>query len=122
LAVYDRLLTVIMIVALVVGVWCFTAAARDRWLGRGHLAGLAVVAAAMVAQAVVAAVRLAGGDRPEEYATFLGYLVTSALFLPLAVGLSFMERTRWGAVIAGGGCVVVAVLGLRLQQLWTLDG
>jgi hypothetical protein len=25
-------------------------------------------------------------------------------------------------VIAGGGCVVVAVLGLRLQQLWTLDG
>lgn len=117
--VYERLLTAIMIVALLIGAWCFVAAARDHWIGRPHLVGLIALEAAVVAQAVVVVVRLAGGERPEEYATFLGYLVTSVVFLPLAVGLSFMERTRWGAVIAGGGCVVVAVLALRLQQLWT---
>ena len=117
--VYEHLLTAIMIVALLIGAWCFVAAARDRWIGRAHLLGLIAVEAAMVAQAIVAVVRLAGGERPAEYGTFLGYLVTSVLFLPLAVGLSLMERTRWGAVIAGGGCVVVAVLALRLQQLWT---
>jgi hypothetical protein len=38
--------------------------------------------------------------------------------VPLVVVLSFMERTRWGSVIAGSGAVVVAVLVLRLQQVW----
>jgi thiamine transporter ThiT len=62
---------------------------------------------------------MAGGDRPAELATFIGYLVTAALMLPLAVVLSFMERTRWGAVIAGVAALTVAVLVLRLQQTWT---
>ena len=116
---YERLLTALMIVALLIGAWCFVAAARDRWIGRPHLVGLVVVEAALLAQAIVAVVRIAGGERPEEFATFLGYLVTSVVVLPLAVALSFMERTRWGAVIAGAGAVVVAVLTLRLQQVWT---
>ena len=54
-----------------------------------------------------------------ELATFIGYLLTSVLFLPAALSLSFMERTRWGSVIAGSAALVVAVLTLRLQQVWT---
>ncbi len=51
--------------------------------------------------------------------TFVGYLVAASVLLPLAVALSFMERTRWGSVIAGAGSLVLAVLVLRLLQVWT---
>jgi hypothetical protein len=35
------------------------------------------------------------------------------------VGLSILEPTRWGSVIAGSGSIVVAILMLRLLQTWT---
>lgn len=115
---YQPLALAIIIVSLVVAAWCFVAARRDRWIDRSHLAGLILVEAALVAQAVLAVVRIAGGERPVQFVTFLGYLVTALIMLPLVTVLSFMERTRWGAVIAGAGAVVVAMLVLRLQQVW----
>ncbi|HEX6870792.1 MAG TPA: hypothetical protein VF163_06820 [Micromonosporaceae bacterium] len=116
---YSGLASAIIIVALLVGGWCFVAVARDRWLDRTHLAGLAVLELVLLVQAVAALIRIAGGERPEEFVTFLGYLATAVLLVPAAVLLAFMERTRWGSVIAGSACVVVAVLGLRLLQVWT---
>ena len=116
---YQALALAIMISSLLVAAWCFVAARRNRWIDWSHLIGLIVVELAVLAQAIIAGVRIAGGERPVGLLTFLGYLVTSAIMLPLTVGLSFMERTRWGAVIAGAGAVVVAVLVLRLQQVWS---
>lgn len=116
---YRGLVIALVGASLLVGVWCLVAAGRDRWLGRGQLGGIAVVELALLAQAVVAAVRLWSGQRPEELVTFLGYLVSSVLTLPAAGVLSAMERTRWGSVIAGVGALVVAVLELRLIQVWT---
>jgi len=109
----------VIVTSLGVAAWCFGAAARDRWIGVTHLAGLVLLEVALLAQAVAAVVRIAGGERPEEFATFIGYLATSVLVVPLAVVLSVMERTRWGAVIVGAAAVVAAVLTLRLQQVWT---
>ena len=68
---------------------------------RSHLVGLLWSEVAVAGPGVLAVVALIGGDRPVELATFVGYLVMSVLFLPAAVGLSLMERTRWGSVIAG---------------------
>jgi hypothetical protein len=117
--VQNGLATVIMIASLLVGGWCFVAAARDRWIDVSHLVGLVLVELAVLVQTVLAAVALGRGDRPVEFATFVGYLVVTVLLLPAAVVLSFLERTRWGAVIAGGGAVVTAVLVLRLTQVWS---
>jgi predicted membrane protein len=117
--VYEGLATAPICGSLLVAAWCFLAGARNRWINMSHVAGLALVEAALLVQAGVAVVRIAGGERPEELATFLGYLVTSVLLLPLAVVLSFMERTRWGAVITGAGGLVSAVVTLRLLQVWT---
>lgn len=109
----------IMIASLLVAGWCFVAVVRDRWLDLTHLAGLVLVEIILLVQAVVALVRIAGGDRPVEFGTFIGYLAVAALIVPLAVVLSLMERTRWGSVIAAVAALVVAVLTLRLQQVWT---
>lgn len=116
---YAGLAVAIMLASLLVAGWCFIAVARDRFIPRGPVVALGVVEAALVVQAVLAVVRLAGGDRPAEFATFVGYLITSVLLLPVALVLSFMERTRWGSVVAGGAAAVVAILALRLLQVWT---
>ena len=59
------------------------------------------------------------GDLPVELVTFIGYLLTTVLFLPRALLLARLEPTRWGSVIAGGAALTVAVLTLRLVQVWT---
>jgi hypothetical protein len=117
--VNNGLAVAIMIASLLVGGVCLAAAARDRSLARWHFAALAVVEVGVLVQTVLAVVALVGGDRPVEFVTFIVYLIVTTLFLPAAVGLSILEPTRWGSVIAGVGSIVVAVLMLRLQQTWT---
>jgi hypothetical protein len=112
------LATAIMIGCLAVGAWCLVAAARDRWVDPTHLVGLVVAEGALLVQAVLALVAIGRGERPAEFATFLGYAITSVLVLPIAVVMCLMERTRWGAVITGAAAVVAAVLVLRMRQVW----
>lgn len=109
----------IIVASLLVGAWCLVLAGRDRFIGRAELTALGLVEAAVLVQVVLAVVALAGGDRPVELTTFVGYLIVAALFLPGAVVLARMEPTRWGSVIAGGAAIVTAVLVLRLIQVWT---
>jgi hypothetical protein len=120
--VNDGLALAIMIFSLLLAGWCLVATGRQRWLDLTHLVGLAVLELALLAQTTIAAAAIARGERPVEFVTFLGYLVTSVLFVPLCAGLATMERTRWGSAIAAGGCLVAAVLTLRLQQVWQLHG
>ena len=115
---HDALAVTIIIVSLAVGAWCFVAAARDRWIDVTHLVGLALIEGLLLVQAALALAAIGGGHRPGEYVTFVGYLVTSVLMLPAAVGLALLEKTRWGSVIAGSASVVAAVLTIRLQQVW----
>jgi hypothetical protein len=116
--VHDPLAIAIEIGALVVGVWCFVAVARNRWIDVTHLVGLALVEGALLVQAALALAAIGSGQRPGEFATFIGYLITSVIALPAVVGLAVMERTRYGAVISGAGALVAAILTLRLQQVW----
>jgi hypothetical protein len=118
--VNDALATATIIASLGVALFCLVACLRDRWLGVIHMAAVALLELALLAQTTIVAVRIASGDRPSEFVTFLGYLVTSTLFIPLCLGLAWMERTRWGSAIVAGGCAVAAVLTLRLQQVWNV--
>jgi hypothetical protein len=117
--VYDPLAFAIMIASLAVAAWCFVPVARDRFLDRSHLVLLGAVEFLVLVMAIVAVVRLIGGDHPVELITFVGYLLTTVLVLPAAVGLALMEPTRWGSMIAASSALVVAVLTLRLLQVWT---
>jgi threonine/homoserine efflux transporter RhtA len=116
--VYEELSIVVMVASLLLGAWCFVAAARHRWLGAAQVVALIAVELVLLAQAIAATVRIVDGERPGQFGTFVGYLITSVIVLPLATLLSFMERTRWGSIIAGVAALVVAVLTLRLRQVW----
>lgn len=111
--------TAVIIAGLLAAVWCLVTTLRRRAVGIGELAVMGVVEALVVAQVAVAVWHLANGDRPRELPTFIGYLVAILVILPLAGLLARLEPTRWGALIATVGCLVVPVLIVRLNQVWT---
>ncbi|MEN3308774.1 MAG: hypothetical protein V7603_4976 [Micromonosporaceae bacterium] len=111
--------TAVVVAALLVAGWCLIGAARRRGLAIGQLVGLALVELLVLVHAGYGISGLAGGHRPHEYATFVGYLIAFPLVLPLGAVLARLEPTRWGSVIAAVACLVDAVLVARLHQVWT---
>lgn len=86
----------------------------------GHLGVVAAVELLLVVQAVVAVVLLVQGGQIEGSAgVFLAYLVGTLLALPLTLLWGLGEPSRWTLVALAVACLVVAVLVLRLDQIWT---
>lgn len=117
---WSPLAYAIMAGSVVVGAWCLISGARGRYLNQTQYTGLLVLAGLVLVQSVIATVRLILGERPDEFITFVGYLLTTVLFLPAGIAVARMEPTRWGSVIAGVAALTVAVLTLRSLQVWML--
>ena len=91
--------------------------ALRRRIGSAHLVLTGVLEALLVAQAVSAAVGIAGGHRPAELATFIAYL-GSVVLLPVAGWLwARTEPTRWAGTVLGVAALAVAVMLWRLLDL-----
>jgi hypothetical protein len=109
------------VAAVVVVLGLLSTAARRR-IGVVHLAATGVLEAVLVVQAVVAGVALAGGTRPPETATFLGYLA-GVLLVPVAGVLwARTEPTRWAGSVLAVAAVVAGVMVWRLVELWNATG
>jgi len=117
--VWTPLAVVVMIASLLVGVWCLASGVRGRFLNQPQYTSLLALSGIVVVQSLIATVRLIAGEHPVELATFVGYLLTTVLFLPAGISLARMEPTRWGSVISGAAALTVAVLTLRSLQVWT---
>lgn len=110
------LLPVVLVATLVVGLLGAVEGLRDRAPGRGLLRGLLALQALLLLQAAVAVYRFVqGADDPASTGTYVGYLLLSVLLLPGAFALVVEERTRYGSLVLGGACLLVAVVELRLQ-------
>lgn len=118
----DGLAVALIIAALIVAVWCGITALRNKPTDDPHLYGIAVVEVLLLVQVTIVIVRLAHGDRPAEFATFLAYLILVPFVLPIGFVLSLIERTRWGSAILGIAGLTLAVLVIRLQDLWGTVG
>ncbi|MFI0774272.1 hypothetical protein [Streptomyces sp. NPDC021212] len=115
----DLLTAVLGAAALALAAWCGFAAYRDQPTKDWHFIGMAVVSLLAIVQLVIGIVRLARGDDPEQgVAIFLAYLVGSALAVPIAAFMSLAERTRWGSATVAAAAVVLAVLEVRLYDIW----
>jgi len=82
----------------------------------GAAAGLEVL---LLVQVGVAVVQMVAGQRPGSIPTFLGYSLVSLLVLPLGVLWALEEKTRWSTVVLAGAAATVAVLVLRMGQVWS---
>lgn len=112
-------------VAWVVAACGLTVAARAAWLvvraRRVDDTQFYLVAAAEAVLVVVAVggfVALARTTRSVDGVVFGSYLATTASVLPLALLWGVSDTSRWGPGTVAIGGVVVAVLALRLLQIW----
>ncbi|MEV5616622.1 hypothetical protein [Streptomyces bacillaris] len=115
----DALTVAVAVTALALAAWCGHAAYKDQPTKDWHFIGMAVVTLLALAQLVVGIVQLARGERPEQgTAVFIAYLIGSFAAVPAAGVLSLSERTRWGSVTVAAGALVLAVLEVRLYDIW----
>jgi cation transport ATPase len=118
-AMFTPLTVVLAVAALALAAWCGWAAYRDQSTKDWHFIGMAVVTLLGLAQLVIGVVQLARGQRPDEsVAIFVAYLVGSGLAVPIAAFMSLAERTRWGSATVAAAAVVLAVLEVRLYDIW----
>ena len=116
------LVTAISVVAAVLAVLGVASTLAHRRIGLVHLAVAGVLEVLLLVQAVLAGVALAGGNRPEDTPTFLGYLLGVVLVPVAGVLWARTERTRWAGTVLAVAGAVVGVMAWRLLQLWEAPG
>lgn len=84
------------------------------------IGALAITELGLLVQLVISIVLVANGAQAKQDTfEFFGYLVV-ALLVPPAVALwALVERTKWSTVILGAGAITVAVMLVRMHQIWT---
>ncbi|MEU6441903.1 hypothetical protein [Streptomyces sp. NPDC047046] len=116
---FDALTIATAVAALALAAWCGYAFAKDQSTKDWHFIGMAVVSLLALAQLVIGIVQLARGESPEQGTViFVAYLVGAALCVPLAGFMSLTERSKWGSMTVLAGGVVLAVLEVRLYDIW----
>ncbi len=118
MVVFSGLAYAVMIVAGVSVVWGVVTAVADKPPGKAQLLYAAFVEVVTLAQSVIALARLAGGFRPAEAATTVGYLIGVVVLIPVAWFWANTERTRFSGVVLAVAAGAVLVMTLRLLSLW----
>jgi zinc transporter ZupT len=112
----------ITVVAALLAVLGAASTLAHRRIGLVHLAVAGVLEALLLTQTALAGIALAGGERPEDTPTFLGYLLGVALVPVAGVLWARTERTRWAGTVLAVAGAVVGVMVWRLLQLWEAPG
>lgn len=81
---------------------------------------VALCEGALLSQLALSSVLVATGQRAAlDTLEFFGYLLV-ALMVPVGAGLwALVERTKWSTVVLGAGMLTVAVMLVRMIQIWT---
>lgn len=87
------------------------------------LAGPAVVELLLLAQLVIGIVSPLAGNAPSgNLIEYYAYLLSALVIPPAAIYWALTERTRWSVVVVGIACFAVAVMFVRMQIIWTVQG
>jgi len=110
---------VVTVLALALAVVTGVLALLDRKLPRwvlGLVARLEVALLVMLVQCVVAWV---GGNGPADPVVFLAYLIVVLVAAPGTVWWGAAEPGRWGTGVVCIAALLIPVLVVRLDQVWT---
>lgn len=118
----DPLQTALIAGSLLLAALATVYVALDRLTDRFLLVVLGLLEVGLLVQAVVGTSQVAGDNPGVNAVVFVGYLFGTLLFLPAATFWALGEPSRAGtaALIVVG--LVLPVLIVRIQQIWTAPG
>ena len=84
------------------------------------IGAIALVQVGLLVQLVASIVLVISGERAkQDTVEFFAYLIV-ALMIPVAAAFwALIERSRWSTVVLGVGALTVAVMLVRMSQIWT---
>jgi hypothetical protein len=94
---------------------------RDRLIDDPIIVVSAVIELALLVQLVIGLAQSGAIQDGAERATYIAYLFTVLVVLPVTVFIAIKERSRWAMGVVLGGAVVVAILVARILQIWQLN-
>ena len=109
--------TAVIVLAVGVTVLAVVFAVLDRLINDAVLGLVALLEVGLLVQVVVGLARL--GHLTAERATFAAYLLTLPFVPPFTAWLAIKEKSRWAMVTIAVGAAAVAVMTVRLEQIWT---
>lgn len=115
----DLLQTTLIALSLVLAAATAFQVARDRPIGPVLLWIVTLMELGLLAQAGIGIGQLVSQDRDVNGLVYVGYLLGTLLFLPIATLWALGERTRAGTAVLLVAALVVPVLIVRTQQVWT---
>jgi hypothetical protein len=110
-----------VIVACAAGLLCVVVGLIGRRPNDLTLGSVVVVEVLLLAQLVVALIAPAlGNPAAGSVPLFYVYLISALLIPPLAIFWALIERTRWSTVVLGVAAFAIAVMVVRMEQIWVL--
>jgi hypothetical protein len=83
------------------------------------LGALAIVQLGLIVLLIFSIVIVAGGARAKtDTVEFFAYLLVALLVPAGAAFWALIERTRWSTFVLGVGSLTVAIMLVRMQQIW----
>jgi hypothetical protein len=114
--------TTIIVASLLLCAWAVALVIINRAPGRTLWAALGLLEALLVAFLVGGVVQMAGSDRDFARAEFVLYLLACAAVVPLAAWWIRDEKSRAAAGVLAVVLLVLPVMIVRVQQVWTGAG
>jgi len=111
--------TALIVAALLLAAALAVIAIRDQSTPRWALLGIAVLELILVVITVWCVVAWIGGNAPAEAVVFVFYLLACLAIPPAMAWWGKGEPGRWGSGVVAVACLVLIVLVLRVQQVWT---
>jgi hypothetical protein len=110
--------TTIIVAGLALAGYALLTTARNRRMGVSLLVALGVLEIMLLVEVGLIVAKLAGGERPAELPTLIGYLCATPIVPVAAAFWGLLERSRWGPAVVAVAGLVAAVLMVRLHQIW----
>lgn len=111
--------TALIVAALLLAAALAVLAIRDQSTPRWGLIGIAVLELILLVITVWCAIAWIGGNAPAEAVVFVFYLLACLAIPPAMAWWGKGEPGRWGSGVVAVACLVLIVLVLRVQQVWT---
>lgn len=105
--------------ALVAAAYAGVLTVRNEPFSNGLFYVIAALEVLLIAQLIGGCIALVQSPRDIDGVTFVAYLVTVAVVPVLAVLWGVSDKSRWGTGVVVIGMVTVAVLCVRLLDLWS---